>query len=198
MVLFCNAVEEEEETNNLLKRFLFTIEIYACFCLLQLVQASPEVKERTGQERWSGGFVIFCSVVLLRTKKKKDIVFVFFVLVFISFSFFEFFLCWNWTSSSMASWRAHNFSRSSRARFCCFFFVLFWFSVPGLFISICLRDCSRFPIVFIRLGIEEWAVVKRWRFVCFLFLLWSSWMLEPLMSWLQKAFFCFVFWFDLL
>jgi hypothetical protein len=45
---FCNAVEEE--TNNL-EAFLFTIEIYACFCLFQLVQASPEVKERRGEER---------------------------------------------------------------------------------------------------------------------------------------------------
>jgi hypothetical protein len=58
MVLFCNAVEEE--TNNLLKPFLFTIEIYACFCLFQLVQASPEVKERRGEVKWRFCYVLFC------------------------------------------------------------------------------------------------------------------------------------------
>jgi hypothetical protein len=96
---FCNAVEEE--TNNLLKRFSSPLKyIYACFCLFQLVQASPQVQERRGEVKWRICYVLFCCSPEEEEEEEEEDeggyrFFFFFFWVFISFSFFVFFVCWN-------------------------------------------------------------------------------------------------------
>jgi hypothetical protein len=52
-------------------------------------------EERRGEVKWRFCYVLFCCSPEEEEEEEEGYRFFFFFLMFISFSFFEFFLCWN-------------------------------------------------------------------------------------------------------